>query len=1159
MPNSYKFFKQDIRRWFIDNIPPGTKILDVGPGQGTYADLLEGLGYEMHAVEIYEPYIDRFYLRAKYKKVHVGNIMHFMSVIGMYDFIILGDILEHLDQNSAQHLLHWIKEHQLGCLVAVPYMMEQDGEEYGNPHETHLQPDLTIENVLERYPDLELIYGNEFYGYYKMKDFKHEKAYVLYCTESYADTTQACVDSIRQWSNLPIYVYMLGSDVKIEGAETIKWGTVKYDTKKNKFIDRKQKYLYEVMSKRPDVVINCLNNYAKTVAYVDSDSVATRFIDRIFDLYPYNATHPYFVHGIYDWLTLQGKGGAESYDDLTETLEHQACLLFNVDQRVRTSYRQTGYFVAGQWSLDFMNEWKKMCNAIDVKQFPEKYAPYQEETIANVLLWKRKINNGLPYIYVNGSFNTIDRVAEIGFKGWVNHVEDWFQIPRIEEELMFYHGEKDPAIMKQMIDKLSSQEYKRKMRVLFLAPHLSTGGMPAFLLKRIELLLEHTNLDIMVVEYQNYSDEFVVQKNKIRELVTLETLGHNKMELMDLIRDNHIDVVHIDEMIEGFDNHNPVPEELRKALYAKDRTWRVVETCHNVWFNPDENKVYHPDAYAFCTPHHLETFKNMPSYKTVLEFPIVDKTDSYSWQDAFMELGFNGAIEHVVNVGLWTRGKNQGEAVELARQLPHIQFHFVGNQAVNFQEYWEPIMADLPPNCKVWGERDDVWKFMLAADVFMFNSTWECNPLVVREAISYGCKILARNLPQYCGMFDGYIVPIDENNIKEQLLDLLDEDKRGYVIPAGQEKQFAEDHYNLYEHTLNAAPQKAPVNVTQHFVKHPFVEIKGASDAKFTIKMFDEKSLYYQNTIDINSWVRLNRQYFTPWRTEIWEDDMLMYDSKLDYQGKRVFIAFDSSSLGDSIAWMPYVLEFKEKHDCHVIVCTFRNELFQSVYPELEFVEPGSVVNDLHGMYRIGWYYDSDREPESPNTIPLQKAATNILGLQYREVAPRINFSAGKKPYKKYITIATNSTSGCKFWTREAWQELINYLVSDGYKVVNVSLEDNPFDNCIVPEDKSMENTMNLIHHSEFFIGLSSGLSWLAWALKKKVVMISNFTQANHEFECIRVTNTNVCHGCWNDPQYTFDKGDWDWCPVHKGTERQFECQKSITAQMVIDKIKAEC
>jgi len=39
-------------------------------------------------------------------------------------------------------------------------------------------------------------------------------------------------------------------------------------------------------------------------------------------------------------------------------------------------------------------------------------------------------------------------------------------------------------------------------------------------------------------------------------------------------------------------------------------------------------------------------------------------------------------------------------------------------------------------------------------------------------------------------------------------------------------------------------------------------------------------------------------------------------------------------------------------------------------------------------------------------------------------------------------------------------------------------------------------------------------------------------------------------------PQFKFDKGDWDWCPEYKGTERQFECHKSITSEMVIKQIQ---
>ena len=102
--------------------------------------------------------------------------------------------------------------------------------------------------------------------------------------------------------------------------------------------------------------------------------------------------------------------------------------------------------------------------------------------------------------------------------------------------------------------------------------------------------------------------------------------------------------------------------------------------------------------------------------------------------------------------------------------------------------------------------------------------------------------------------------------------------------------------------------------------------------------------------------------------------------------------------------------------------------------------------------------------------------------------------------------------------------------------------------------DISLENTMNYLHHAEFFIGLSSGLSWLNWALGKQTVMISNFTTADHEFQsnCIRVTNPAVCNGCWNNPLFKFNKGDWNWCPEHEDTPRQFECHKSITVDHVI-------
>jgi autotransporter strand-loop-strand O-heptosyltransferase len=133
---------------------------------------------------------------------------------------------------------------------------------------------------------------------------------------------------------------------------------------------------------------------------------------------------------------------------------------------------------------------------------------------------------------------------------------------------------------------------------------------------------------------------------------------------------------------------------------------------------------------------------------------------------------------------------------------------------------------------------------------------------------------------------------------------------------------------------------------------------------------------------------------------------------------------------------------------------------------------------------------------------------------------------------------------------------VINHLVKEGYKVINVSKEKNPFDNCTQIEDYSMDNTINTIHYSEFTICLSSGLGWLSWALEKKIIMIAGFTTIGHEFQCIRPYNDKVCHGCWNKSEFKFDRGDWSWCPLNKDTPNQFICQRSITAEMVINEIK---
>jgi autotransporter strand-loop-strand O-heptosyltransferase len=1148
---------------------PRSKIIRMGKHHGKFSELLcaQAFVYHRHVVEHIVDKLENF-----------NNPEHplYKCAIDMF----LNDI-----SNQKFRFRHFEELQTFQFGVTIPMIFTQS-EGYSDNEEQHTSYENSIEDSFWRALNVK---KSEYFTANSLS----KKGYVFYCNEKYSPIVEKSIKSIRAYSELPIFVYQIGfqKTYDFENVYSIEWNSInpsldesayQYEND-NFYLKRSEKEVYNLLIERPNIVKHCLENYCETVLYVDSDSVAMPWIENIFDYYnPYSDT-PYFTEGVYAFLFLNGRGGFPDYD-YKKTLEHPLCKLFEVDQTLRGAYRQTGYFIAGQNTLEFLSEWSWMCNHPKVLQNPEYFAPYHEETVVNVLLWKNKKFNGLPLSYVNGSVDTVYEIFnEIIYTGENQLLKEWFKVPRKLKEIFFIHGEKNINKMDIMINRIreeylriDNQKDKKKLKVLFLAPHLSTGGMPGFLLKRIESLIEHKDeIEIFVVEYLNLSDIYVVQKNRIKELIDSDhyfTLQENKFELIDIIRQNKIDVVHIDDLVETLDIYNGVPAKLMNQLYSNDRTWKIIETCHNVSFN-SSNKIFHPEAYAFCTPWHPKfQFTSMPSYNEVIEFPIENRIVSdEDKKQSQIQLGLNPEKLHVVNVGLWTPGKNQGEGVEIARLVyethPNIEFHFVGNQAGNFSHYWEPIMQNLPPNVRVWGERNDAEEFIKACDIFMFNSTWECNPLVLREAISFGKKILARNLREYLDMFTPYISIIDENHnkTKNTLLELINKNVE-HQISDNSFEFFGQQHLDLYrkvyqsEMKMQESFLHEDVRFVQNFINQPLLEIKGTPGKEYDVKFFDEYDVcHYSQKIASNSWIKLNRQYYTKWTTKIWEGENQIYEYTLTYEGKRVYIAFDSKSLGDTVAWIPYALEFKKKHNCHVIISTFWNHLFQSAYPELEFINPGEAAHNIHGMYKIGWFYDKNMEPEQPNVIPLQKAATNILGLEFKEIKPKIAIDVKETPYpNKYVTIATNSTAGLKFWTKEGWQEVINHLHSLGYLVINVSKEKNSFENALQITDTSIENTMNVIHHSEFFIGLSSGLSWLAWALGKKVVMISNFTEGNHEFtiDCIRIVNKSVCNGCWNNPEFQFDKGDWNWCPLHKDTPRHFECHKSITSSMVIEKIK---
>jgi autotransporter strand-loop-strand O-heptosyltransferase len=922
---------------------------------------------------------------------------------------------------------------------------------------------------------------------------------------------------------------------------------------------------------------------------------------KIFDLYPEDGVVPYFTKGVYDFMYWDGVGNTG--DDLTKTLEHPICELYNIDQsfRFQSGYRQTGYYIAGQNSVPFISEWMEMCSNPIIKNETVKYAAYHEETVVNCLLWKHKVKRGLPSVYVNGSLDIIDLINnEYTFTGEPRYIKEWLLLPAKKEELFFIHGEKRLNIIDEMINKLNNM--RKKLRLLFITPHLSTGGMPQFVLKRIQELQKYKDdVELFLVEYSQFSYEYVVQRNQIIELLGeghFWSLGYPaeselKPQLIDIIKNNNIDIIHFEEISEAFEGFNRIPLELLNEVFSNNRTWKIIESCHNVWFDPT-NRKYHPDAYTFVTPHHLDTFITETSYKELHQYPYEDKvkpilqkhqifTDEHKVpmiEKIYVreELGLDPFKTHVMNVGLWTSGKNQKEGVEIARNVweknKDVVFHFIGNQAPNFEEYWGPIMSDLPPNVKVWGERNDVDKFMTACDVLMFNSTWECNPLVVREAINYGMKIITRDLPQYKGMFDGYITKIieDDNlieNTSNTLLDLIIS-KETYKIK--QEENFGDSLFQFYNKVYSQIPSytntevKNDYSILNHYIINPYLEINGQTDNPLNVRFYDENELAYESNIGINSWIKMNKEYYTKWKVEVRENDKLIYQSSNNYKDKKVFISFASSSLGDTLAWLPYCEEFRKKHGCKLVVSTFMNYLFKDQYPEIEFAEREEVVHGITAQYNIGWFYDDqsnydfNKHPQDFKKIPLQQTASDILGLPYEEIRPKLNLPKVEK--KKKVGIGFHSTAQAKYWNNSVgWQKVIDYLNNLGYECMIYSREGDGYMGNFYPKGVTtfsggtIQEVINDLSTCEFFIGLGSGLSWLAWACELPVVLISGFSDRLSEttLDTYRVINEDVCHGCFK--KVRLDAGDWNWCPFHKDTERQFECTKEISSDMVIGKI----
>lgn len=368
--------------------------------------------------------------------------------------------------------------------------------------------------------------------------------------------------------------------------------------------------------------------------------------------------------------------------------------------------------------------------------------------------------------------------------------------------------------------------------------------------------------------------------------------------------------------------------------------------------------------------------------------------------------------------------------------------------------------------------------------------------------------------------------------------------------------------------------EKNDTVVNVNFIDGPFVEIIENDENRYSVEFINLKNNFveYRTILKSNHWAKCGIQYQVDWLIKVTGiDNNFTFEHKFNPENRRVLIGYESKSLGDNIAWIPYVDKFQKTHNCEVYCSTFHNDLFKDQYPNIKFVDPGKPVNDLYVLFRIGMFYktneDGTREiskvshPSDPKKEPLTKMASDILGLDYVEIKPKLK-KYGKKKQKR-VCIGVHTTAQSKYWNNPTgWQDVVDFLNDNGYEVRLMSKEEDGYmgnknPTGIVNQPAGpLTDVMKVIQESELFIGISSGLSWLAWGVETPTILISGFTDKFTEpiDGVTRIINKNVCNSCWSD--YDFDPGDWNWCPVMKGTDRQFECSKEISSESVISEIK---
>lgn len=337
----------------------------------------------------------------------------------------------------------------------------------------------------------------------------------------------------------------------------------------------------------------------------------------------------------------------------------------------------------------------------------------------------------------------------------------------------------------------------------------------------------------------------------------------------------------------------------------------------------------------------------------------------------------------------------------------------------------------------------------------------------------------------------------------------------------------------------------------------------------------DGGNIVYSSDVEAGAYVASVKKYYINWKLMIYEQDKFdkpIFEHEFDCEGKDVLIPVPEGAIGDTVAWLSYIVRFQQKTKCnlYLVMVPFMRELFQKQYPEFHWItkEEAEKIKP-YATYRVGLYFcdeNWDFQPVDFRKTGLHHCVGYMLGLEKElgDYPPKVDLSAPRQIQEKYAVIATKASSACKFWNNfGGWREVVQHLKENGYRVLCIDKDHEvgtgttfygmPYGAEDFTGAFPLQERINLIKDADLFIGCSSGLAWLAWCClpKDRIIMINTFTEVWNEFDCRHVQNIHACHGCWNDTRYQFQHKDFLWCPRYEEPNDLFQCGRMISGGMV--------